>query len=81
MRAFGFLVGSLGVVMVASAIFRAVGSARGEIAFNKLLRPGVRLVGALTALALGYSVVGVAGGIVVATALLAAVAAPLSARG
>ena len=80
MRAFGFLVGSLGVVMVASAIFRAVGSARGEIAFNKLLRPGVRLVGALTALALGYSVVGVAGGIVVATALLAAVAAPLSAR-
>jgi len=33
-------------------------------------------VGALTALALGYSVVGVAGGIVVATALLAAVAAP-----
>jgi len=76
MRAFGFLVGLLGVVMVASAIFRAVGSARGEIAFNKLLRPGVRLVGALTALALGYSVVGVAGGIVVATALLAAVAAP-----
>ncbi|WP_123624546.1 lipopolysaccharide biosynthesis protein [Halorubrum sp. CSM-61] len=80
MRAFGFLVGLLGVVMVASAVFRAVGSARGEIAFNKLLRPGVRLVGALAALALGYSVVGVAGGIVVATALLAAVAAPLSAR-
>jgi len=80
MRAFGFLVGLLGVVMVASAVFRAVGSARGEIAFNKLLRPGVRLVGAVAALALGYSVVGVAGGIVVATALLAAVAAPLSAR-
>jgi len=37
-------------------------------------------VGALTALALGYSVVGVAGGIVVATALLAAVARALSAR-
>jgi len=80
MRAFGFLVGLLGVVMVASAIFRAVGSARGEIAFNKLLRPSVRLVGALAALALGYSVVGVAGGIVVAAAVLAAVAAPLSAR-
>ncbi|MGQ3329632.1 MULTISPECIES: lipopolysaccharide biosynthesis protein [Halorubrum] len=80
MRAFGLLVGLLGVVMIASAIFRAVGSARGEIAFNKLLRPGVRLVGAVGALALGYSVVGVAGGIVAATALLAAVAAPLSAR-
>jgi O-antigen/teichoic acid export membrane protein len=79
MRAFSFLVGLLGVVMVASAIFRAVGSARGEIAFNKLLRPGVRLVGALAALSLGYSVVGVAGAIVAATALLAAVAAPLSA--
>ncbi|WP_280587267.1 lipopolysaccharide biosynthesis protein [Halorubrum sp. Boch-26] len=80
MRAFGFLVGLLGVVMVASAIFRAVGSARGEIAFNKLLRPGVRLVAAVAALALGYSIGGVAVGIVAATALLAAVAVPLSAR-
>ncbi|ELZ40224.1 lipopolysaccharide biosynthesis protein [Halorubrum tebenquichense] len=79
MRAFGVLVGLLGVVMVASALFRAVGSARGEILFNKLLRPGVRLVGALAALALGYSVVGVAGAIVAATAVLAAAAVPLSA--
>lgn len=77
---FGALVGLLGLVMVASAIFRAVGSARGEIAFNKLLRPAVRLVGAVVALAFGYSVVGVAGGIVVATAVLAAAAVPLSAR-
>ncbi|WP_434521654.1 lipopolysaccharide biosynthesis protein [Halorubrum sp. AS12] len=79
MRSFGALVGLLGVVMVASALFRAVGSARGEILFNKLLRPGVRLVGALGALALGYSVVGVAGAIVAATGLLAAAAVPLSA--
>ncbi|WP_418285848.1 lipopolysaccharide biosynthesis protein [Halorubrum sp. DTA46] len=80
MAAFGLLVGLLGLVMIASAIFRAVGSARGEIAFNKLLRPGVRLAGAVGALALGYSVVGVAGGIVAATAVLAVVAVPLSAR-
>jgi len=80
MRAFGFLVGLLGVVMVASAVFRAVGSARGEIVFNKLLRPGVRLVAAVGALALGYSIGGVAVGIVAATAVLAAVAAPLAAR-
>lgn len=80
MRAFGFLVGLLGVVMVASATFRAVGSARGEIAFNKLLRPGVRLAAAVAALALGYSIGGVAVGIVAATALLAAVAVPLAAR-
>ncbi|QAU14419.1 lipopolysaccharide biosynthesis protein [Halorubrum sp. BOL3-1] len=79
MRAFGALVGLLGVVMVSSAFFRAVGSARGEVLFNKLLRPGVRLVGALGALALGYSAVGVAGAIVAATALLAAAAVPLSA--
>ena len=78
-RAFGGLVGLLGVVMVASAVFRAVGSARGEVLFNKLLRPGVRLVGAVGALSLGYSVVGVAGAIVAATALLAAAAVPLSA--
>jgi len=80
MRTFGFLVGLLGVVMVASAVFRAVGSARGEIAFNKLLRPGVRLVAAAAALAAGYSIGGVAVGIVAATALLAAVAVPLAAR-
>jgi len=67
-------------VMVASAVFRAVGSARGEIAFNKLLRPGVRLVAAVTALAAGYSIGGVAVGIVAATALLAAVAVPLAVR-
>ena len=79
MRAFGALVGLLGVVMVASALLRAVGSARGEVLFNKLLRPGVRLVGALGALALGYSVVGVAGAIVAATALLAVAAVPVSA--
>ena len=79
MRAFGGLVGLLGVVMVASALFRAVGSARGEVLFNKLLRPGARLIGALAALALGYSVVGVAGAIVAATGLLAAAAVPLSA--
>ncbi|SFR31018.1 Membrane protein involved in the export of O-antigen and teichoic acid [Halorubrum sodomense] len=79
MRAFGGLVGLLGVVMVASALLRAVGSARGEILFNKLLRPGARLVGVLGALALGYSVVGVAGAIVAATASLAAVAVPLTA--
>ncbi|AUX07833.1 polysaccharide biosynthesis protein [Halalkaliarchaeum desulfuricum] len=80
MRWFGFLVVLLGVVMIVSAIFRAIGSARGEVLFNKLLRPGVRLVGATVALALGYSVVGVAGAIVVGTGILAVVAVPIAAR-
>ncbi|WP_336136879.1 lipopolysaccharide biosynthesis protein [Natronomonas amylolytica] len=80
MRAFGVLVGLLGVVTVGSAVFRAVGSARGEVTFNKLLRPAARLVGAVAALGAGYSVVGVAGAIVVATGLLAVAVVPLSSR-
>ncbi|WP_254767715.1 lipopolysaccharide biosynthesis protein [Salinilacihabitans rarus] len=80
MRGFGFLVGLLGTITVVSGIFRAVGSARGEVAFNKLLRPAVRLVCASAALALGYSVVGVTGAIVVGTAALTALAVPITTR-
>lgn len=80
MRLFGALVLLLGLVMIYAAIFRAVGSARGEVLFNKLLRPAARLVGALAALALGYSVVGVAGAIVVCTAFLVVVGFPITVR-
>ncbi|SDQ42069.1 lipopolysaccharide biosynthesis protein [Natronobacterium texcoconense] len=80
MRGFGFLVLLLGIITVVSGIFRSVGSARGEVAFNKLFRPGVRLVCASVALALGYSVVGVTGAIVVGTAVLAVLAAPIAAH-
>lgn len=81
MRAFGILVGLLGLVRIAGATLRAVGSARGEVIFNKILRPGFRLLGAAGALALGYSVEGVAGGLVVSLGVLATFAVPLSARG
>ncbi|MFC5277301.1 lipopolysaccharide biosynthesis protein [Halorubrum rubrum] len=80
MRLFGVLVGLIGLVTVTGAVFRAIGSARGEVLFNKLLRPAVRLVGAAGALALGYAVVGVAEAIVVCTALLVAVGVPVSIR-
>ena len=80
MRAFGFLVGLLGVVLVGSAIFRAVGSARNEVVFNKLLRPAVRLVGAAGALWAGYSVAGVAAAIVACTAVLAVAVVPTASR-
>jgi O-antigen/teichoic acid export membrane protein len=80
MRVFGALVGLLGVVTVGAAIFRAVGAARGEVTFNKLLRPAARLVGAVAALWAGYSVVGVAGGILVCTGVLAVAVVPLAAR-
>ncbi|MFW6018056.1 MAG: lipopolysaccharide biosynthesis protein [Halapricum sp.] len=78
MRLFGVLVGLLGLVMIVAAVFRAIGSARGEVLFNKLLRPSARLVGATLALALGYSVVGVAGAIVACTLVLVAVGVPVS---
>ena len=80
LRLFGPLIGLLGLVSVAAAVFRAIGSARGEVAFNKLLRPGVRLAGASLALVLGYSIVGVAGAIVAATLLLVVVGVPVSVR-
>ncbi|WP_315907404.1 lipopolysaccharide biosynthesis protein [Halapricum hydrolyticum] len=80
MRLFGLLVGLFGLVMIVAATFRAIGSARGEVLFNKLLRPSARLVGALLALALGYSVVGVAGAIVACTLALVVVGVPASIR-
>ncbi|WP_265109425.1 lipopolysaccharide biosynthesis protein [Halosolutus halophilus] len=80
MRGFGVLVLLLGVVTIVSGSFRAVGSARGEVVFNKLLRPGVRLVCATAALALGYSVVGVTGAIVISAGVLAAFAVPIAAH-
>ena len=78
LRAFGVLVALLGVVSTSAGVFRAVRSARGEVVLNRVLRPVVRLVGGVTALALGYSSAGVAGGIVVCTGLLAVGIVPLT---
>jgi O-antigen/teichoic acid export membrane protein len=75
-RLFGALVGLMGVVTVHAAVLRSVGSARGEVTFNRVLRPAVRLVGAGAALALGYEVVGVAGALVVGMAVLAVAGFP-----
>ncbi len=80
LRLFGPLVGLIGLVSIAAAVFRAIGSARGEVLYNKLLRPGVRLVGAAVALAFGYSVVGVAGAMLLATLLLVVLGVPMSVR-
>jgi O-antigen/teichoic acid export membrane protein len=80
MRTFGVLVVLLGLVAISAGIFRAVRSARGEVVLNRLLRPVVRFVGGVTALSLGYSAAGVAGGIVVSTGLLAVATLPLTRR-
>jgi len=78
LRAFGVLVALLGIISTSAGVFRAVRSARGEVVLNRVLRPVVRLVGGVTALSLGYSSAGVAGGIVVCTALLAVGIVPLT---
>ncbi|QSG11407.1 MATE family membrane protein, Rfbx family [Halapricum desulfuricans] len=80
LRLFGLLVGLFGLVMVIAATFRAIGSARGEVLFNKLLRPSARLAGAAIALALGYSVVGVAGAIVACMLAVVVLGVPASVR-
>jgi O-antigen/teichoic acid export membrane protein len=80
MRLFGLLVLLIGVVRIQAGVFRAVGSARGEVALNKLLAPAVRLVSALAALWLSYSVVGVAAAFVLGTGLLALVGFGVSVR-
>jgi O-antigen/teichoic acid export membrane protein len=71
MRLFGLVIVFAGVVKVHAAVLRSIGSARGEVTFNRLLRPAVRLASAVGAVALGYSVVGVAGALVAGTAILA----------
>jgi O-antigen/teichoic acid export membrane protein len=78
MQLFGGLVALAGVVKIHAAVLRAVGSARGEVLFTRVLRPGVRLAGATAAVALGYSVVGVAGALVVGMGVLAVVGAPMA---
>ncbi|MFB6218674.1 MAG: lipopolysaccharide biosynthesis protein [Halobacteriaceae archaeon] len=70
----------VGVVKVHAALLRAVGSARGAVLFNRVLRPGVRLAAAAVALALGYSVVGVVGAVVAGTAALAFLGFPATVR-
>jgi O-antigen/teichoic acid export membrane protein len=78
LRALAALVLLVGVVKIHAALLRAVGSARGTVLFNRVLRPAVRLVAAAAALALGYSVLGVVGGFVVGTALLAVLGFPVT---
>ncbi len=78
MRLFGLAVVAIGIVMIYAGLFRAVGSAGGEVLFNKLLRPVARLMGAVGAIALGYSVVGVAGAIVACLLAVAVLGFPLA---
>ncbi len=77
---FGVLVGLAGLVRIHGSLLRAVGSARGEVAFNRILHPVGRFVGAAGALVLGVSVVGVAGGMVASVGMIAVVGFPLVIR-
>ena len=74
---FAVLVVLVGVVRVHAGVLRAVRSARGEVLFNRVLRPAIRLAGAAGAVVVGYSVVGVAGAFVVGMAALALAGFPI----
>ncbi|WP_188148585.1 lipopolysaccharide biosynthesis protein [Haloferax sp. AS1] len=74
---FAALVVLVGVVRIHAGVLRAVQSARGEALFNRVLRPAVKLVGAVGAMALGYSLVGVAAAFVVGMAGLAVLGFPM----
>ncbi|MFB6074029.1 MAG: lipopolysaccharide biosynthesis protein [Haloarculaceae archaeon] len=76
LRLFGLMIVLLGVVKIHAALLRAVGSARGEVLFNRVLPPAVRLACATAALALGFSVVGVAGALAAGTGALALAGLP-----
>lgn len=74
---FAILVVFVGLVRIHAGVLRAVQSARGEVLFNRIFRPVIRLVGALGALVLGYSAVGVAGAFVIGISGLAVVGFPV----
>nr|WP_254662957.1 lipopolysaccharide biosynthesis protein [Haladaptatus sp. W1] len=76
-RLFAALIVLVGLVRVHAGVLRAVRSAQGEVLFNRVLRPAVTLAGAVGAMALGYSVVGVAGAFVVGMAGLVLVGFPI----
>jgi len=73
---FGAVVLAVGFVKVHAGLLRSVGSARGEVVFNRVLRPAARLVAAAGAASLGYSVVGVAGALAAGLGLLALLGLP-----
>ncbi|MFB6120072.1 MAG: lipopolysaccharide biosynthesis protein [Halobacteriaceae archaeon] len=76
-RLFAAVALALGVLRIHVALLRAVGRAGPAVFLNRVLRPGVRLVTAAGALALGYSVAGVVAGLAAGTAALVVLAAPV----
>jgi O-antigen/teichoic acid export membrane protein len=75
---FGVVVLAVGLVKTHAGLLRSVGSARGSVLFNRVLRPAVRLVAAGAAASLGYSAVGVAGAFVLGMGTLAVVGLPVT---
>lgn len=74
---------AVGLVLTAfvrmhTASLRAAKAANGEVLLKRILRPGARLIGVATAMALGYSVIGVVGVLVVTVGILAVAAYPVT---
>jgi len=73
---FGVVVLAVGFVKTHAGLLRSVGSARGAVLFNRVLRPAMRLLAAAVAATLGYSAVGVAGALAAGMGALAVLGFP-----
>ncbi|WP_276255625.1 lipopolysaccharide biosynthesis protein [Halomontanus rarus] len=80
LRLFAVLLILIAFVQLHATALKAALSANGEVLLNRILRPGLRLLSAVAAIALGYSVVGVVGVLVVAFGVLAVAAYPATTR-
>ncbi|MCU4743769.1 lipopolysaccharide biosynthesis protein [Natronoglomus mannanivorans] len=80
LRLFAVLLILIAFIQLHATALKAALSANGEVLLNRILRPGIRLLSAVVAIALGYSVVGVVGVLVVAFGVLAIAAYPATVR-
>lgn len=80
LRLFAVTLVALAFVQQHAALLKAAKSANGEVLLSRVLRPGVRLVGAGLATAVGYGLVGIVGAIGVTTGVLAVAAYPVAVR-
>lgn len=78
LRLFAVLLALLAFVRMHASSLKAAKSANGEVILNRVLRPGARLIAAAAATAVGYSVVGVVGTLVITVAIVAVVGYPVT---
>ena len=78
LRLFALLLVLLAFVRLYTASLKAVLSANGEVLLGRILQPIARLIAVVAATALGYTVLGVVGALVVSIGVLAVVSYPVT---